>query len=159
MIKKNILLVLLLALIWIILSENFSILTAAAGIAVGIGCTIIRRKYIPLNPVGGINFLRLALYPIYLIGQIYLAGFNAIKLILTGSKVEIVEIKTSIKNDFLKVTLANSITLTPGTISMDLNDDKITVLWLRENTGLPPDADPGELIKGNLERRIIRAER
>ena len=159
MIKKNILLVLLLAFIWIILSENFSILTAALGLAVGIGCTMIRRRYIPLTPVRGINYLKLALYPLYLAGQIYLAGFNAIKLILRGSKVEIVEIKTAIKNDFLRVTLANSITLTPGTISMDLNDDTITVLWLRDNESLPPDADIGDLIKGNLEKRIIKAER
>jgi len=147
-----------------ILSEGFSIITLAVGMAVGAVCYFARKKFIPLEPVRHVKFLRLILYLFYLIGQIYLAGFNAIKLVLFGSRVEIVKIKTKITNDLLRVTLANSITLTPGTISLDLTGDNITVLWLRENKELsvdanPADSNPGDLIKGNLEKKLIKAER
>lgn len=39
----------------------------------------------------------------------------------------IVKIKTNLKGDFGKLTLANSITLTPGTLSLDVIDDEIFV--------------------------------
>ncbi len=39
----------------------------------------------------------------------------------------IVKIKTDLEGDFAKLTLANSITLTPGTLSIDVNGDDIYV--------------------------------
>jgi len=39
----------------------------------------------------------------------------------------IVKIKTGLPGDFGKLTLANSITLTPGTLSIDVEDDYIYV--------------------------------
>jgi multicomponent Na+:H+ antiporter subunit E len=39
----------------------------------------------------------------------------------------IVKVKTKIKGDFGKLTLANSITLTPGTLSIDVDEDGIYV--------------------------------
>ena len=38
-----------------------------------------------------------------------------------------VKIKTDLKGDFAKLALANSITLTPGTLSIDVKDDAIYV--------------------------------
>ena len=169
MVLNNVFIVLLLAFIYIILSEVFSLMSLAIGLALGLICTYVRKKFIPLGSVRAVNFPSLVFYFFYLIGQIYIAGFNAIKLIISSSSVEIVKVKTKINNDLLRVTLANSITLTPGTISLDLKDDTITVLWLRENKTPSPDMDPsysnpadsnpGDLIKGNLEKILIKAER
>lgn len=39
----------------------------------------------------------------------------------------IVKVKTDLKSDFGKLTLANSITLTPGTLSIDVEDDYIYI--------------------------------
>lgn len=39
----------------------------------------------------------------------------------------IVKVKTDIKSDLGKLTLANSITLTPGTLSIDVEDDTVYV--------------------------------
>lgn len=39
----------------------------------------------------------------------------------------IVKVKTNLKGDFGKLTLANSITLTPGTLSIDIDDEGIYV--------------------------------
>ena len=42
----------------------------------------------------------------------------------------IVEVETGIKSDMGKLFLANSVTLTPGTLSIDYIDDKLYVHWI-----------------------------
>ena len=158
--KNSIYLTILLTLAWVILNEKLSVSTVLTGVVISSGCIYFCRKYLPFSEITGVKFLRLALYPVYLIGQIYLAGFNAIKLILAGSKVDIVEVKTGIKNEFLRVILANSITLTPGTVSLELKDETIAVLWLRDKNSGQEDIDnAGELIKGSMERMLLKAQK
>ncbi|MCJ7813461.1 Na+/H+ antiporter subunit E, partial [bacterium] len=41
-----------------------------------------------------------------------------------------VKIRTSIKSDMGKVFLANSITLTPGTFTIDLKDEYLYIHWI-----------------------------
>lgn len=41
-----------------------------------------------------------------------------------------VRIKTDLKGDVAKLTLANSITLTPGTITVDIKDDELYIHWI-----------------------------
>ena len=158
--KNRIYLIIILTLVWIILSEGYSIRILVMGILFSAGCVYYCYKFLPLNKITGVNVIRFIMYPFYLIGQIYLAGIQAIKLILTDPKVDIVEIKTKITNDFLRVILANSITLTPGTVSLELQDERITVLWLREKTSNGKDIDnAGELIKGKLEKKLLKAQK
>jgi multicomponent Na+:H+ antiporter subunit E len=42
----------------------------------------------------------------------------------------IVKFKTNLKSDFAKMVLANSITLTPGTLSVDVIEDEFYIHWL-----------------------------
>jgi len=42
----------------------------------------------------------------------------------------IVEIKTDLKSEEAKLFLANSITLTPGTLTVDIIDDRLYVHWI-----------------------------
>lgn len=60
----------------------------------------------------------------------------------------IVTFKTKLENDFSRVTLANSITLTPGTITVLMHDDKYYVHALSRKVaeGLP----------GEMEDRVAR---
>ena len=46
----------------------------------------------------------------------------------------IVVIKTELKNDLAKMILANSITLTPGTFTLDINNDKLLIHWINVKT-------------------------
>ena len=156
--KNSILLIILLTLAWSVLNERQSVFTLLVGIVLSTACVYYCHKFLPLSTITGVNFLRLLMYPFYLIGQIYLAGFHAIKLILTGGKVSIVEIKTELSNDFLKVILVNSITLIPGTVSLGLNDETITVLWLRRKTNSSED-NAEDILKGNLEKKLLKAQR
>jgi multicomponent Na+:H+ antiporter subunit E len=47
------------------------------------------------------------------------------------------------------MVLSNSITFTPGTITLDLNDDHLTVHWFFCNTRHAKAA--GEAVKGRME--------
>lgn len=68
----------------------------------------------------------------------------------------IVKIETDLKSDYGLAMLANSITLTPGTITMDIyeEDEKnyMYIHWLDVSTENEKDA--GDMIKGNFEKKI-----
>ena len=158
--RNSISLIIVLTAVWIILRESLTVTTAAVGLVVSVCCVLISRRLIPLSRTEGIKPIRLAVYLFYLLGQIYIGGLSAIKIILFGAHVEIVEIKTRIRNDVLRTILVNSITLVPGSISLDLDEDVITVLWLTKKAQGVPDIDNAdELLKGKLERMLLRAQK
>ena len=62
---------------------------------------------------------------------------------------QLIRFKTKLKSNFARVTFAQSITLTPGTITVSVQDDEMTVYALTQNAA---NSLPGE-----MERRIARA--
>jgi len=46
----------------------------------------------------------------------------------------IIVISTELKQDIAKMILANSITLTPGTFTLDIIDDKLLIHWINVKT-------------------------
>ncbi|MBN2300311.1 MAG: Na+/H+ antiporter subunit E [Acholeplasmataceae bacterium] len=81
-----------------------------------------------LLPVKLVKFLFIYL-PVF-IWKLILANFDVAKRVLSPKiplNPGIVKIQTDLKGDFGKLTLANSITLTPGTLSIDIIDDYIYV--------------------------------
>jgi multicomponent Na+:H+ antiporter subunit E len=64
----------------------------------------------------------------------------------------IVKIHLNLKGDISKLTLANSITLTPGTLSLEIDDDCIYVHWIDIKTDDPKKIK--KAIVGSLEKRI-----
>ena len=64
------------------------------------------------------------------IWKLLLANFDVARRVLSPKiplNPGIVKIKTGLKGDFGKLTLANSITLTPGTLSIDVEGDSLYV--------------------------------
>jgi len=158
--KSSIFTILLLTLIWVILLEKITIATVTSGIAVSVVCVYFSYKYLPLNKISGVDFIRLAGYPFYVIGQIYVSGIAAIRIILTEARADVVTVKTSITNEFLRVILANSITLIPGSVSLDLQGDTITVLWLSgKGYGAQDASHASEQIKIRLEEKLLKAQK
>jgi len=49
----------------------------------------------------------------------------------------VVEVRTALRSSLGRLLLANSITLTPGTLAVDVQEDRILVHWV----DCPPDAD------------------
>jgi multicomponent Na+:H+ antiporter subunit E len=149
----------LLTLVWSVLREDFTLPTVFTGLAIGGACIWFCHKFIPLPKTSGIRYSRLVIYYFYLIFQVYLAGIGVIRLLITGAGVDIVRVNTRIGNVLLRTILVNSITLIPGSVSLELEGDLITVLWLTKRGAPPPSGLPPEqklLVK--LERVLGKAE-
>ena len=148
-----------LAFIWLILAESFSLGNIIAGVVIGIACLYFVSKFLPFKKTEDVNFLRLITYPFFIVGQVYLAGFYVMKVVFKGAKTDVVTVETKLKSDLLRVLLVDSITLTPGTILLDLRDEKITILWLRERKLQLNQEMINEQTKDTLERRLLKAQK
>ena len=66
----------------------------------------------------------------------------------------IVKFKTSLKTNFSKMVLANAITLTPGTLSIDIIDDTYYIHWIDVKTTDPEEAKAE--IAGKFEEILLK---
>ncbi|BBB33389.1 multicomponent Na+:H+ antiporter subunit E [Thermotomaculum hydrothermale] len=64
----------------------------------------------------------------------------------------IVRVKTKLTEDMDKLWLANSITLTPGTMTLDIKGDELFIHWIDVQETEPHAA--GKIIKGAFERHL-----
>ncbi len=95
------------------------------------------------------------LYLLYLLAQMYLSSFAVLFNILRGNiNPRIVHFRTRLHSDLARALLATSITLTPGTIAIDLQEDHLIVHWLDAKTTHSKYA--GTLIKGKMETLLSR---
>lgn len=72
------------------------------------------------------RFPRILGYFFYLVGEVFKSAFAVIRLIWSPSMViepEVTSFHTKLRTDAGKVVLANSITMTPGTITVDVQED------------------------------------
>ena len=147
-------------MVWIVLREEFTAFSIITGLFISIAAIAYSNKFLPLNKIKNVNFLSLIPYVFYLFGQIYLSGFYVIKIIVMGkARADIVATRTKITNPSLRVMLADSITLTPGSILLDLSDDNITVVLLMDKDKVMEEADLDKKIKGRLEEKLLIAEK
>jgi len=160
-IKLNgILKIALLTFVWIILREDFTVFTIVTGVVISIGCMAYSRKFLPLKKITNVDFFKLFLYLFYLIGQIYLSGFYVIKMILFDkARADLIEVRTAITNQSLRVVLADSITLTPGSILLDLTEDRIKVVLLISVSEPKELENVDQLVKGRLEEKLLKAQK
>lgn len=92
---------------------------------------------------------------VVLLASIYRASFRVALAAATGRiSPRIVFFRTRLRSDLGRAALANAITLTPGTITLELDGDHLVVHWLNATTGHSKAA--GEAVKGRLERWIGR---
>ena len=99
--------------------------------------------------MAGKNFI---LYLPWLIYQIYLANLHVVYLVWhRGMPIDpkIIRFKTKLESDLALVTLANSITLTPGTITLDIRDGEYYVHALSKKV-----AD--DLLTGDMQNRVAK---
>lgn len=76
------------------------------------------------------KFIFLIAYVVLLIKEIIIANLAVIHFVLTRNEVVepvIVKFRTNLRSETLRVILANSITLTPGTITVSLEEDELTI--------------------------------
>ncbi len=142
--------------VWIILFEKFTPATAVSGLITGCLCLYFTEKYLlgsSYNAAYPISLFGLVKYTSFLIWEIYKAGINTTIKVFTGKiNPGVVDIETSLEDDLSIIILANSITLTPGTVTIDKTGNKLKVLWLDMKSEDAEEA--GKLIKKNLERHL-----
>lgn len=98
--------------------------------------------------------LKALLYWPWLIKEIVVANIDVAKAILgltDAVRPSVFTIKASQKTDLGKTIYANSITLTPGTVTIGLDDDTLTI------HALTPAAREG-LASGDMDRRVSAIE-
>ena len=158
--KHTFYVILTLAVVWIIMMENISWRTIGTGFLVVIIVMHFERKFLPYEEIKDVNFFKLATYPFFLIGQIYLSGWEVIKMVITGCRIDVVNVRTPLKSDTLRFILGDSITLIPGSVLLEIEGDKLTVLWIvPTKTPQLNEEQTEEMMKGKLERRLGSAER
>lgn len=97
----------------------------------------------------------LVIYLLMMLYKIYAASFNVAWKVISGNiNPRIVHFRTRLKSDLARVVLANSITLTPGTLTLDLDEDHLIVHWLDAKTTHSRYA--GILIKEHFEKWLMR---
>lgn len=148
-----------LTVIWIVLREEISVFDVVIGVAASIACLFFSQRFLPADDVDDVKFYRIITYPFWLLGQIYLAGFVVIKMIIFGARADFVQVNTELKSNIMRVILGNTITLVPGSITLDQSQDHYTVVWMRRSDAPDPVGDLSEAVKGKFERKLIKAER
>ncbi|MDX9800045.1 MAG: Na+/H+ antiporter subunit E [Spirochaetia bacterium] len=97
----------------------------------------------------------LIFYLLFLLFKMYASSFAVLYNVIRGNiNPRVVHFRTKLKSDIARVILTNSITLTPGTITLNLDDDHLIVHWLDAKTTHSRYA--GELIKGKMEKILKR---
>ena len=84
------------------------------------------------------------------------ANFDMARRVLSPSlpiNPAVVEVRTRLRSPLGKLLLANSITLTPGTLSIDVRDDRILVHWIDRPPGIDIDGAT-RAIAETFERHI-----
>ncbi|OYQ34185.1 hypothetical protein CHU95_12065 [Niveispirillum lacus] len=146
---------LLLALAWMAVNASFNLMGFIAGFILGHLILWLAR---PLFP--GERYFRRTwggcAYMLWLVKEIFVSAWAVAKSVIgVGDAVKpaVIAIPLDAKTDFEITLLACSITLTPGTLSMDVSPDRRT-LYIHAMFAADPDTVRAET-KAGMERRIL----
>ncbi len=148
---------LFLFVVWLLLSGHYhESLLIGLGIASCIAVVFIAHRMDVIDHEGHPVQLgwRAPLYWLWLGWEVVKANLHVARRVLgLGPPIDpaIISVKTSQKSELGKVIYANSITLTPGTISLRVTDDAIEVHALTRETA-------ADLETGGMDRRVTRME-
>ncbi len=127
---------LFLFIVWLALTSSFHWQELIVGISISFLLSIIYHKnYLALGlPPFGLKRIAFAIiYVLVLFKEIVVANLDVAYRVIHPKmpiKPGIVVIKTELKQDIAKMILANSITLTPGTFTLDILGDTLLIHWI-----------------------------
>ena len=140
---KYIIYIIILLIIWLLLTFNFTWTGLLVGAVVSVLSVFFFGKYFMeeagklLNPI---RYYWLIIYVFIFSWECLKANFDVAYRVLHPKlpiKPGIVKVKITLETDIARTTLANSITMTPGTITVDIVDDYIYVHWIYVSTTDP----------------------
>ncbi|MGO1651113.1 Na+/H+ antiporter subunit E [Senegalia sp. (in: firmicutes)] len=143
---------LILFMFWLLLTLNLEISNIIGGLLVSFIVTYL--SFGILYSEKGFEFtfpgvFTIIKYFFILIFEIYISAIDLIKSIIKNEyNPSIIELKLNIKDPLLITLVANSITLTPGTITVDKNANHLTVIYIR--------ADKDKKVEKNIRHKFER---
>src|SRR5210317_1246546 len=135
---KSLILFIILLCLWLLMSGHYTNLIIGLGIVSCAFCTYLanRAKLIDEEGLPLFFFPRLINYLFWLFKEIIISNFNTAKVIISGNvEPEIFTVKASQHTDVARVTYANSITLTPGTVTTKIKNNILEVHALNSDFG------------------------
>ena len=135
---KSFILFIILFSLWLLMSGHYNVLIVSLGIISCAFCVYVAKRGKLIDDEGlPIFFMpRLLNYLIWLFKEILKANLSTAKVIINGKvEPEIFTVKTSQVTDVAKVTYANSITLTPGTVTTKIQKGVFEVHALNSDFG------------------------
>ncbi len=123
-------------LFWVVISANAKVETLCIGIIISLLVRTFNSDLMCGNRQLSFrrNIKAWIYYTILMLKEILVSNFNVAKIVLSPQiaiSPQIVTINTQIKSDFHKAIFANTITLTPGTLTISIDGDEINVHCLK----------------------------
>jgi len=141
-----------LVLLWLVLSGLYKgLLLGLGAVSVALTLWLTRRMemYIPDEPPVALRLLPCLRYVCWLLGQIIASNLDLARRLLLPSlpiRPRVMDVPSTQRSDLARAVFANSITLTPGTLAMNVSDGHIQVHSL---VGRVP-----ALESGGMDRRV-----
>lgn len=148
--------------LWMLLTWSLDVQSVVAGAIIAVLFAFLLSGLLPrrverlLSPV---RWFWAIMHLISLSFWIVVANFDVLYRVLHPNmpiRPGIVKIKTTLKSDEGKAFLANSITLTPGTLTVDIIDDWLYVHWINVHESLEDTEAMTRDIAGRFEVTLRR---
>ena len=143
---------------WLLLTFDLDPANLLAGAVAALISSLLFTKYFFRKVVKFIQPLRyfwLLVYLVIFTWECIKANFDVAYRVLHPAmpiRPGIVKVKLELQSDFARIMLANSITMTPGTISVDIIGDELFVHWIYIKSEDP--AVYSQKIAGKFEKYI-----
>ncbi|MCD6423583.1 MAG: Na+/H+ antiporter subunit E [Elusimicrobia bacterium] len=134
--KKKIFVFLLLLFVWVLLALPFDIQNFLLGVFVSLFTTLVFGDAVPDDVLKFLSIKRIFAFIKYIFVFLYymiLANLDVMYRVLHPAlpiKPGIVKAKTRLTSKFARTMLANSITLTPGTLTVDIEGENLYIHWI-----------------------------
>ncbi len=128
----------LLFTLWMVLTSNVQIFNIVIGIGVSFSIALLYTKLFIHKAFEFISPVWFMVYLYVLLKNLILSNIQISKRILRPDmklSPAIVAVKTNLESDWKKLLLANSITLTPGTLTLDIKDDTLFIHVIEYDEG------------------------
>lgn len=143
------------AVLWLILAKDLTLRNVLLGLLFGWLITLFTSRFLPVKPRVG-SWLALAKFAPLFAWDVVVANLTVAKIILNPVRTPRsawVVVPLTTRNPYTIATLANVITLTPGTVSAELDPGRRTLL-VHALQADDPQAE-AELIKERYERPLM----
>lgn len=144
-------------LLWIIFNGRISLEIVITGAIISTFLCFFAYKFLEYSFIKEYRVIKkfgsILSFAFFMIAEVIKANYKVIFYILSPKyEVEprMISFKSNLSTDILRTTLANAITITPGTITVSLDEDKYLVHCL--------DVDLSNLKESSAEKKLLRIE-